>query len=391
MRIVLTTFLAFFVALAMISCSDDNGVNIIDVGNGNDGNGNGGEEELGTVYSITFNVDGGGTYTFSVDMDGATIEGDDLPDDFDGDVYTFDPDNDKVFISGSMLDEWYQPGTQGNLQLTLAGASPGITVDAGPAQFKFFIVPPGVTNDDGDNATWGYGEWKGDPNRSVEIESDGDYFDDWGNKPEVEEPAVPDGEFIEVLYVAGNFQGNSGYGGDWSPADAPQIGFHGDPFVNDGYVFFAEEGAEFKLVHTNEWGQGDFGGSEGTLTNGGANIEADAAGFTRINVNQADMTYTLTVTEWGIIGDATEGGWDASTAMEFDPETKLWTITADLGEGQMKFRANDSWDINFGSNDADGTLQYGGGNIPVEEAGNYTITLDLNGLEYTYTVTLNEE
>lgn len=97
MRIVLTTFLAFFVALAMISCSDDSGVNIIDVGNGNGGddNGNGGEEELGTVYSITFNVDGGGTFTFSVDMDGATIEGDDLPDDFDGDVYTFDPDNDK--------------------------------------------------------------------------------------------------------------------------------------------------------------------------------------------------------------------------------------------------------------------------------------------------------
>jgi len=180
MRKLLTTFLAFFVAFAMFSCSDDNGVNIIDVGNGGDDNGNGnGGEELGTVYSISVNVDGGGKFTFAVDMDGATIEGDDAGG-FEGDSYTFDPENDKVFIAGGVFDpQWEQPGTNGALQLTREGASPNVTVAAGSGEFKFFIVPPGVTNDDEVNATWAYGEWDGNPNRSVEIESGGEFSDVW--------------------------------------------------------------------------------------------------------------------------------------------------------------------------------------------------------------------
>jgi len=53
----------------------------------------------------------------------------------------------------------------------------------------------------------------------------------------------------------------------------------------------------------------------------------------------------------------------------------------------MKFRANHSWDFNYGSDLADGTLSPGGANIPVSLAADYAITLDLSHPNaYTYSV-----
>jgi hypothetical protein len=57
----------------------------------------------------------------------------------------------------------------------------------------------------------------------------------------------------------------------------------------------------------------------------------------------------------------------------------------------MKFRANDSWDVNFGDDGANGSLEYSAGsNIAVGSAGNYTIEMILDPVNgYTYTITLN--
>jgi hypothetical protein len=53
----------------------------------------------------------------------------------------------------------------------------------------------------------------------------------------------------------------------------------------------------------------------------------------------------------------------------------------------MKFRANHSWDYNYGSDLANGTLSPGGANIPVSLAADYAITLDLSHPNaYTYSV-----
>ncbi|MCC5941688.1 MAG: SusF/SusE family outer membrane protein [Balneolaceae bacterium] len=361
-------FFALFVGLAMISCSDDS-VSIIDFDDDDDET-----EEL--VYSINFEVEGtGDTFTFSVDMEGATIEGEDLPDDFEGDIFEFNPEIHEVFIAGAMVG-WPEPGSERTLRLTRAGSNGGV-IPAGNTEFKFFIVI-------NEEPSWGYGEWEGNPNRSVEVTAGGTFSAEWGDQPDVEEP---DGDFPETLYLAGSFQEAGGYGSDWSPAEGPQLGST-DTGVYDGYVYFAEEGFEFKLVKGDDWGDGDFGGADGELTDGGDNIDAGDAGYKRVFVNAVDMTYSLTTTVWGIIGDATPGGWDESTEMEFDADSKTWTITTDLEDGEMKFRANDAWDINVGDNDGDGTLENDGGNIEVT-AGNYTITLDLNGTEWTYNVEAN--
>jgi hypothetical protein len=52
----------------------------------------------------------------------------------------------------------------------------------------------------------------------------------------------------------------------------------------------------------------------------------------------------------------------------------------------IKFRANDAWDLNYGDTGADGSLEAGGDNIPIEEAGTYEITLDLSSYPYTYSL-----
>ena len=72
-----------------------------------------------------------------------------------------------------------------------------------------------------------------------------------------------------------------------------------------------------------------------------------------------------------------------------DPGTGIASITLDLGVGEIKFRANDDWAINFGDTDANGSLEYDGDNIQITEAGNYTVELLVNVADYTYKVTKN--
>ena len=56
--------------------------------------------------------------------------------------------------------------------------------------------------------------------------------------------------------------------------------------------------------------------------------------------------------------------------------------------GEIKFRANDAWDLNFGDTNANGSLEYGGDNIKVPAGGGtFEIELILNTGDYTYKLT----
>ncbi len=194
-------------------------------------------------------------------------------------------------------------------------------------------------------------------------------------------------EFDEI-YVPGSYQAASGYTNDWSPADAPPLTSEGNDQY-EGYVYFADDGFQFKFTDERtwdlNWGDDD---ADGTLQQDGANIDMENAGYYKINVDLDNLTYEYLRTEWGLIGDATADGWDADQDMEYDPEDKVWRITTDLTAGEIKFRANDDWDLDYGDDNGDGTLQQGGANIAVEEAGNYTVELNLS--EYPYSYTLNQ-
>ncbi|AGA79087.1 hypothetical protein Echvi_2848 [Echinicola vietnamensis DSM 17526] len=188
------------------------------------------------------------------------------------------------------------------------------------------------------------------------------------------------------LYLPGDYQG-------WDPANENTVIYSvKSDNVYEGFIHVLGGSGEFKINEMPNWdvNYGD-DGADGTLEENGENIKAEGVGTFKLTVDLAAKTYTLgNPLYWGIIGDATPGGWDASTPMEFDAAENLLTITVDLGVGVMKFRANDAWDNNFGDDDLDGILEPGGGDIPVEEAGNYTITLDFKVPgEVSYTLMKN--
>jgi hypothetical protein len=188
-----------------------------------------------------------------------------------------------------------------------------------------------------------------------------------------------------VIYVPGGYQSGSGYSeGDWSPDVAPTLASVNSDANYEGYVYFADA-AEFKFTAGPNWDV-NWGGSNGVLESGGANLTVAESGYYKLNVNTSDLTYSITKTDWGIIGSATANGWDSDQNMEFDPETKTWIAELDLSAGEIKFRANDDWAINYGADGADGVLGAGAANIAIAEAGSYKITLKLESPDYTYTV-----
>lgn len=79
----------------------------------------------------------------------------------------------------------------------------------------------------------------------------------------------------------------------------------------------------------------------------------------------------------GVIGSATPNGWDADTDLQFDPKSQRFWADIALTDGEIKFRADDSWDLNWGLRAGDNFLSSGGDNIAVS-AGEYRLWLDLN-------------
>ena len=142
------------------------------------------------------------------------------------------------------------------------------------------------------------------------------------------------------------------------------------------YKGFGWLSGEFKFKpNADNWdGDWEFDGEGKIADNGGSNCPAPTeAGYYMIEVDLTAMTYKLTLIKTiGIIGPAQAGGWDNDTDMTYNAEKGTWEATVELAADEMKFRANDAWDINWGGSlDA---LTQGGANIKVE-AGTYVIEL----------------
>ncbi len=142
--------------------------------------------------------------------------------------------------------------------------------------------------------------------------------------------------------------------------------------------------AKFRANNTWDvnWGAADF--PTGTGVQNGANIPV-AQGLYLVNFNPATGAYSFTPTTIGIIGDATPGGWNDDTNMTTDVnDPAIQTINITLTGGSAKFRANDSWDFNWGAAGfPSGTGTYNGDNIPVA-AGTYNVTFNVNTGQYIF-------
>jgi len=152
-----------------------------------------------------------------------------------------------------------------------------------------------------------------------------------------------------------------------TPVDAPE------------YIS-VESGTNNLLFYTYD-GNNFSGGAyvNGTLTINGKSINvSEPAGYYWVNYDFETGNATLTaINSIGVIGDASPGGWDDDTDMTYNANENCWEIKGiKLNDGNIKFRANDGWDINWGYNakKSISSLDMSGNssNIPVE-AGTYDI------------------
>ncbi|OHX65997.1 SusE domain-containing protein [Flammeovirga pacifica] len=193
-----------------------------------------------------------------------------------------------------------------------------------------------------------------------------------------------------TLWLAGNFNG-------WSHNDADVISHNDEApgnYVNSFWMAAEEEGqiigGNFKISTDKSWDGTNYGvgDTEGTLSASGGDIPVGNPNQYQLKVNIDELTYEMIPVEWGIIGDATPDGWNDETKMTLDPATSSWSIETTLTSGEMKFRANHSWDdFNLGAGEAEGELSEGGPNIQVS-AGNYKITLILDPSKGSYKYTM---
>ncbi|MUP46173.1 SusF/SusE family outer membrane protein [Gramella sp. BOM4] len=117
-------------------------------------------------------------------------------------------------------------------------------------------------------------------------------------------------------------------------------------------------------------------------------IPVPAAGYYTFTINVDEMTYTLEpydasgATEYdmiGLVGEGTTVGWPNDdnptpdillTQSEFDPH--IWYVKdVELNEAGIKFRANQTWDVNWGGGQNFPSGQATGDDIIVSEEGTY--------------------
>jgi hypothetical protein len=144
----------------------------------------------------------------------------------------------------------------------------------------------------------------------------------------------------------------------------------------------------FETVELNKilLGLGFEAGSSSSVS---VQVKAILSDYKQLSSNASDFNATVYVdkldlsTEWGVVGSATQNGWDGPDMPFYSTsDANVLVAYVTLADGEMKFRTNNSWDVNYGDTGLDGVLDAGGDNIPVT-AGTYKILFNTSALTYT--------
>ncbi|PWJ56982.1 SusE-like outer membrane protein [Dyadobacter jejuensis] len=145
------------------------------------------------------------------------------------------------------------------------------------------------------------------------------------------------------------------------------------------YVTFID--GEIKFRQDNDWTV-NLGGKDGKLSDGGDNIVVKAGTY-KVTFNAVALTYKIEKYAWGLVGSAAND-WGATPdlPLSYDPTVDLWRAVVKLVDGELKFRQNNDWGVNYGG--ANGVLVDNGDNIVVTK-GTYLVTANFKELKYTIT------
>ena len=171
--------------------------------------------------------------------------------------------------------------------------------------------------------------------------------------------------------------------GGWGNENIPDLQFYTTSMTDVYVAYVTLRDGEIKFRNNNDWAEnwGD-DGNDGTLDSYGANI-AVSAGTYKIEVNFSSMTYTMEAYSWGLVGSATPNQWNGPDLMlHYNSYQDDWRTVVTLGEGEVKFRFNNDWGLNYGDDGADGSMEANGANISVS-SGHYLVSMNLNTQSYT--------
>ena len=179
------------------------------------------------------------------------------------------------------------------------------------------------------------------------------------------------------LYAVGGFNG-------WGH-DANVFIYERSGGVHSGLVDMTKAGEkafEFKFSTQTNWNGVNYGigEEEETLsTDGNAkNLTLEKGGIYYFTVDTDKMTWkSMEITSFGIIGDATPGGWDAETELTYAGGLVWKGEVALVGGKEYKFRANNKWDFSLGGS-LDNLNENNAPNLKCAEDGTYEITLNLS-------------
>ncbi|MBO5545672.1 MAG: SusE domain-containing protein, partial [Bacteroidales bacterium] len=193
--------------------------------------------------------------------------------------------------------------------------------------------------------------------------------------------------FPDVLYTPGSHQG-------WDPATAATLkqstsvkGYYEgiiDLTTADG------SDAQFKFSPNPEW-KDDFGGTVTVGGKDGVYVSAEGTVGVADNISVPSGVYVImlnkklntlkmvSIKSLGMIGTAA-GGWSEELPMEWNKETNVFTVTADIVPGEYKFRLNNDWDFSV---DNTGGVNGGGANYQTDAEGRYKVSIDMGSHPYT--------
>lgn len=180
------------------------------------------------------------------------------------------------------------------------------------------------------------------------------------------------------VYAPGAYNG-------WAVATADSLVSPDSDGKYSGIINFPTDQLQFKITPKKSWDL-SYGVLADLLSSDGsaANLSVEKAGPQLISINMNDKTFAIAAADlWSITGSATPLGWGSDIDMKYiNDGKKTWKVTANLLAGEMKFRMNHDYGSNYGG--SGGNLAFNSNtNIPVAEAGNYTITFDIPNLKYT--------
>lgn len=143
--------------------------------------------------------------------------------------------------------------------------------------------------------------------------------------------------------------------------DGPDMPMTYDSSSDTWKIIATLKEGKMKFRLNNDWGT-NYGddSNDGTIENGGSDISINAGTYL-ITMDLNNMSWNAEPIDlWGVIGNATPGGWDTDTDMTYDFKNQVWVVDITLSDGLIKFRANDAWSLNYGDDTNDGILDAGG-------------------------------